>query len=124
MDSVAKRDPEDSAKIKAIEQRLLANPEIAKLIDQLGTTAIVANDLVRGLLQASVTRGLEAEMDAHLGYSKDDREAKASGGGTNYRDGSYVKGRLELRPSRRYCSAGSTGHVCADHGAQRLTPVD
>lgn len=33
MDSVAKRDPEDSAKIKAIEQKLLANPEIAKLID-------------------------------------------------------------------------------------------
>lgn len=33
MDSVAKRDPEDSAKIKAIEQKLLANPEMAKLID-------------------------------------------------------------------------------------------
>ena len=29
MDSVAKRDPEDSAKIKAIEQKLLANLEIA-----------------------------------------------------------------------------------------------
>ena len=57
MDSVAKRDPEDSAKIKAIEQKLLANPEIAKLIDELGTTATDANDLVRGLLQASVTRG-------------------------------------------------------------------
>ena len=35
MDSVAKRDPEDSAKIKAIEEKLLANPEIAKLIDEL-----------------------------------------------------------------------------------------
>ena len=91
MDSVAKRDPEDSAKIKAIEQKLLANPEIAKLIDELGTTATDANDLVRGLLQASVTRGLEAEMDAHLGYSKGDREAKAAGGGDNYRNGSYVK---------------------------------
>lgn len=91
MDSVAKRDPEDSAKIKAIEQKLLANPEIAKLIDALGTTATDANDLVRGLLQASVTRGLEAEMDAHLGYSKGDREAKAAGGGDNYRNGSYVK---------------------------------
>ena len=29
MDSVAKRDPEDSAKIKAIEQKLRANLEIA-----------------------------------------------------------------------------------------------
>lgn len=70
MDSVAKRDPEDSAKIKAIEQKLLANPEIAKLIDDLGTTATDANDLVRGLLQVSVTRGLEAEMDSHLGFPK------------------------------------------------------
>ena len=91
MDSVAKRDPEDSAKIKAIEQKLLANPEIAKLIDELGTTATDANNLVRGLLQASVTRGLEAEMDAHLGYSKGDREDKAIAGGDNYRNGSYVK---------------------------------
>ena len=91
MDSVAKRDPEDSAKIKAIEQKLLANPEIAKLIDELGSTATDANDLVRGLLQASVTRGLEAEMDAHLGYSKGDREGKATAGGDNYRNGSYVK---------------------------------
>ena len=50
-----------------------------------------ANDLVRGLLQALVTRGLEAEMDAHLGYSKGDREGKAIAGGDNYRNGCYVK---------------------------------
>lgn len=113
MDSVAKRDPEDSAKIKAIEQRLLANPEIAKLIDELGTTATDANDLVRGLLQASVTRGLEAEMDAHLGYSKGDREAKSAGGGDNYRNGSYVK-RL-IRTTARSMSpshAIARAHFC------------
>ena len=97
MDSVAKRDPEDSATIKAIEQKLLTNPELAKLIDELGLTATDANDLVRGLLQASVTRGLEAEMDAHLGYSKGDREAKAAGGGDNYRNGSYVKRLIRTR---------------------------
>ena len=37
MTTVARRNPEDSAKIKAIEEKLLANPEMAKLIDELGT---------------------------------------------------------------------------------------
>ena len=35
MTAVAKRDPADSARIKAIEEKLLANPEMAKLIDEL-----------------------------------------------------------------------------------------
>jgi len=50
MDSVAKGDSENSAKIKANDHKLLANPEIAKLIDDLGTIATEANDLVRGPL--------------------------------------------------------------------------
>ena len=37
MTTVARRDPADKAKIDAIEKKLLANPEIAKLIDELGT---------------------------------------------------------------------------------------
>ncbi|MBK4144231.1 IS256 family transposase, partial [Corynebacterium macginleyi] len=41
----------------AIEKKLLANPEMAKLIDELGTSTTDANDLVRGMLQASITRG-------------------------------------------------------------------
>ncbi len=49
MTTVARRNPEDSAKIKAIEEKLLANPEMAKLIDELGTSTTDANDLVRGL---------------------------------------------------------------------------
>ncbi|AHI20806.1 IS256 family transposase [Corynebacterium casei] len=128
MDSVAKRDPEDSAKIKAIEQKLLANPEIAKLIDELGTTATDANDLVRGLLQASVTRGLEAEMDAHLGYSKGDREAKAAGGGDNYRNGSYVKkvdsnyGPVDVTVPRD--RQGTFLPTMVPKGSRRLTDVD
>lgn len=52
MTTVAKRDPADKAKIDAIEKKLLANPEIAKLIDELGTSTHDANDLVRGMLQA------------------------------------------------------------------------
>lgn len=124
MDSVAKRDPEDSAKIKAIEQKLLANPEIAKLIDELGTTATDANNLVRGLLQASVTRGLEAEMDAHLGYSKGDREDKAIAGGDNYRNGSYVK-RLIRTTAQSMSPSYAIARVRFTHyGAERLTPVN
>ena len=52
MTTMVRRNPEDSAKIKAIEEKLLANPEMAKLIDELGTSTTDANDLVRGLLQA------------------------------------------------------------------------
>ena len=73
MTTVTRRDPADKAKIDAIEKKLLANPEIAKLIDDLGTSTTDANDLVRGMLQASITRGLNAEMDAHLGYEYGDR---------------------------------------------------
>ncbi len=55
------------------EEKLLANPEIAKLIDELGTSTTDANDLVRGMLQASITRGLNAQMDTHFGYQTGDR---------------------------------------------------
>lgn len=51
MTTVTRRDPADKAKIDAIEKKLLANPEIAKLIDDLGTSTTDANDLVRGMLQ-------------------------------------------------------------------------
>ena len=43
MTSVARRDPADKAKIDAIEKKLLANPEIAKLIDDLG---VMSRDVV------------------------------------------------------------------------------
>ncbi|CAB0825521.1 IS256 family transposase [Corynebacterium diphtheriae] len=73
------------------EEKLLAHPEIAKLIDELGTSTTDANDLVRGMLQASITRGLNAEMDAHLGYGPGDRDAKASVDTNNHRNGTYSK---------------------------------
>ena len=91
MTTVARRDPADKAKIDAIEKKLLANPDIAKLIDDLGSSTTDANDLVRGMLQASITRGLNAEMDAHLGYESGDRSAKAAARTDNYRNGSYPK---------------------------------
>lgn len=39
-----------------------------------------ANDLVEGMLQASFTRGLNAEMDSRLSYVSGDRSAKAADG--------------------------------------------
>ncbi|CAB0609011.1 transposase [Corynebacterium diphtheriae] len=91
MTSVARRDPADKTKIDAIEKKLLANPDIAKLIDKLGTSTTDANNLVRGMLQTSITRGLNAEMDGHLGYESGDRSAKATAGTNNHRNGSYPK---------------------------------
>lgn len=85
MDSLTKPDPVDSPKIKADEQKLLANPEVIMLFDGPSTTATGANDLVRSLLRASITRELETEMDAYLGY------AKGIAGGDNQRNESYVK---------------------------------
>ena len=43
MTTVARRDSADKAKIDAIEKKLLANPEIAKLIDDLG---VMSRDVV------------------------------------------------------------------------------
>ncbi|MBG9327244.1 IS256 family transposase, partial [Corynebacterium belfantii] len=47
------------------------------MISELSTTADDASELVKGLLQASINAGLQAEMDAHLGYAHSDRTAKA-----------------------------------------------
>ena len=43
------------------------------------------------MLQASITRGLNAEMDAYLGYESGDRGAKAAAREDNHRNGSYPK---------------------------------
>ena len=128
MTVMAKKDPADSAKIKAIEEKLLANPEMAKLIDELGTSTTDANDLVRGLLQASITRGLQAEMDAHLGYEHGDRESKAIVGSRNSRNGSYSKrvdsnyGPVDITVPRD--RNGSFTPMMLPKGSRRLTDVD
>ena len=47
MTTMARRDPADKAKIDAIEKKLLANPEIAKLIDELGTSGVARKSWTR-----------------------------------------------------------------------------
>lgn len=128
MTTVARRNPQDSAKIKAIEEKLLANPEMAKLIDELGTSTTDANDLVRGLLQASINRGLNAEMDAHLGYQHGDRDSKEAAGQNNSRNGSYPKrvdsnyGPIDVAVPRD--RNGSFLPTMVPKGSRRLTDVD
>lgn len=128
MTTVARRDPADKAKIDAIEQKLLANPEIANLIDDLGTSTTDANDLVRGMLQASITRGLNAEMDAHLGYQSGDREAKTAAGADNHRNGTYPKtvdsnyGPVTIDVPRD--RAGTFLPTMVPKGSRRLTDVE
>ena len=128
MTTVARRDPADKAKIDAIEKKLLANPDIAKLIDDLGTSTTDANDLVRGMLQASITRGLNAEMDAHLGYESGDRSGKAAAGTDNHRNGSYPEtvdsnyGPVTVDVPRN--RAGTFLPTMVPKGSRRLTDVD
>lgn len=128
MTTVARRNPEDSAKIKAIEEKLLANPEMAKLIDELGTSTTDANDLVRGLLQASINRGLNAEMDAHLGYEHGDRDGKTAADQGNHRNGYYPKrvdsnyGPVDVAIPRD--RNGSFLPTMVPKGSRRLTDVD
>ena len=81
-------------KVNEISAKLMDNPEIAKLIGELSTSADYASDLVKGLLQASINAGLQAEMDAHLGYGHSDRKSKAqveTAQSSNHRNGSYTK---------------------------------
>jgi len=128
MTTVTKRDPEDSARIKAIEEKLLANPEMAKLIGELGTSTTDANDLVRGLLQASINRGLNAEMDAHLGYEHGDRDGKTEAEQGNHRNGYYPKrvdsnyGPVDVAVPRD--RNGSFLPTMVPKGSRRLTDVD
>ncbi|MDK8487304.1 hypothetical protein QP937_08850 [Corynebacterium pseudodiphtheriticum] len=47
------------------------------MIGELSTYTDDASELVKGLLQATINAGLQAEMDVYLGYGHSDRKAKA-----------------------------------------------
>ena len=85
-----------------------------------------ASDLVRGLLQASINAGLQAEMDHHLSYGYSDRKTKTeSGMDTNHRNGSYTKtvdsgyGPLEVTMPRD--RAGTFTPQMVPKGSRRAT---
>ncbi len=90
-----------------------------------------ASELVKGLLQASINAGLQAEMDAHLGYSHSERKAKAqveTAQSSNHRNGSYTKtvnsgyGAVEVTVPRD--RAGTFTPRMMPKGTRRLTELD
>lgn len=88
------------------EEKLLANPENAKLIDELGTST----------------------TDAHLGYPSGDGDAKAAAGIDKYRNGTYLKtvdsndGPVTIDVPRD--RAGTFLPTMVPKGSRRLTDVD
>ena len=92
MTTVSPKKGHDPSRVNAISETLMDNPELAKLIAELSTSTDDASELVKGLLQASINAGLQAEMDAHLGYEHPDRKAKAQveNAGGDHRNGSYT----------------------------------
>lgn len=82
MTTVSPKKSHDPKRVTEISEKLMENPKLASLIGELSTSADDASELVNGLLQA--------EMDAHLGYSHSDRKAKAQVGPaqeSNHRNG-------------------------------------
>ena len=80
----------DPTRVNEISKKLMENPKLASLISELSTSADDASERVKGLLQASINAGLQAEMDAHLSYSHSDRKAKAqveTAQSSNHRNG-------------------------------------
>ncbi|CAB0623850.1 hypothetical protein CIP107538_02391 [Corynebacterium diphtheriae] len=63
MTTVSPRKGHDPNRVNEISAKLMENPEIAELIGELSTSTDDASDLVKGLLQASINAGLQAEMD-------------------------------------------------------------
>ncbi|MGV0433338.1 IS256 family transposase, partial [Corynebacterium sp. 20_84] len=130
MTTVSPKKGHDPARVNEISEKLMENPEIASLIGELSTSADDASDLVKGLLQASINAGLQAEMDAHLGYGHSDRKGKAQveTGGSNHRNGSYSKtvdsgyGPVDVTMPRD--RAGTFTPQMLPKGARRLTELD
>lgn len=123
MTAVSPKKGDDPARVNEISEKLMENPEHASLISELSTSADDASDLVKGLLQASINAGLQAEMDAHLGYGHSDRKTKAQiepAHSGNHRNGAYTKtvnsGYFCRRSNR---PQGSCWHVYPEDGAPR-----
>ena len=106
----------------------MENPETAKLIHELGESTSDANELARSLLHAAINTGLNAEMDAHLGYDHSDRAGKATAGQANSRNGSYPKtvdsayGPIDISVPRD--RAGTYMPRMVPKGSRRLTDLD
>ena len=131
MTTVSPKKNYDPTRVNEISEKLMEKPEVASLISELSSSADDASDLVKGLLQASINAGLQAEMDAHLGYGHSERKAKAQVGPaqvSNHRNGAYTKtvesgyGALEVTVPRD--RAGTFAPKMVPKGSRRLTELD
>ena len=66
MTTVSPKKSHDPARVNEISEKLMENPELGSLISDLSASADDASELVKGLLQASINAGLQAEMDLSL----------------------------------------------------------
>ena len=128
MTTVTTKKNHDQDKVNEISEKLMENPELAKLIGQLSTSTGDASDLVKGLLQASITAGLQAEMDEHLGYAHSDHSAKAQLNTPGWRQSPqrvvHQNCAHRLRPGRDYGARRPGGGVLPGDGAEKCTPAD
>ena len=69
----------DSSKVSGISAKLMANPDIAKLIGELSACTSDASDLVKGLLQASINAGIRPSTGT-IGDSYDNALAETVNG--------------------------------------------
>ncbi|APT91801.1 transposase [Corynebacterium phocae] len=128
MSVVSKKNRNDAERVAEISRKLMENPEMAEVIQELGRSATDANDLARGLLQAFINAGLNAELDAHLGYEHGDRSAKAVEEQPNSRNGFYPKtvsstfGPVDISVPRD--RNGTFIPQMVPRGARRLTDLD
>ena len=131
MTTMSPKKNHDPSRVNEISAKLMENPEIAELIDKLSTSTNDASDLVKGLLQASINAGLQADMDAQLGYAHSDHTAKAqlnTPDGGNHRNGSYTKtvgtGNSPVETTVTGDRAGTFCPAMVPKGARRLTELD
>ena len=131
MTTVSPKKSHNPTRVNEISEKLMENPELASLISELSSSADDACDLVKGLLQASINAGLQAEMDAHLGYGHSDQKTKAqveTAQSSNHRNGAYTKtvdsgyGALEVAVPRD--RAGTFAPKLVPKGSRRLTEFD
>ncbi|APT84512.1 IS256 family transposase [Corynebacterium aquilae] len=129
MTTMTTRDPQDKARLKQLEKRLMSSPELAEILKEFATSSTDINDMVRSMIQTGINTALQAEMDAHLGYQAGDRTGKARHGtADNHRNGSYNKtvqsqyGPIDITVPRD--RSGSFTPRMVPKGARRITDVD
>ena len=129
MTDMSSRVGEDRDRVAVMSQRIQQHPELMSLIQEMAISSADIGEFARTVVQLGINATLQAEMDAHLGYTAGDRATKAtSGASDNYRNGSYTKtvqsqyGPVEITMPRD--RNGSFTPRMVPKGVRRITDVD